>query len=715
MSDGEDEGRGECPLCYEEFDLTDLHFNPCPCGYRICLWCFHNINEQDKKDGMDRSRCPACRREYDDRTIESMSKKPDQKLVEKAMQEKRAAERRERGGKGAGGRQTEPQAVRNRLRSVRVIQRNLVYVTGLPLSMAHDDILRRHDHFGRYGRVLKVVSNRLQVFNSGNAGPTVSAYVTYHRSDDALKCIRSVDGSTLQNSILHASFGTTKYCSKWLEYQPCTNPDCMYLHDLGETDDSFTKDDLATENFQNKTQPQGPGVHAGAVTSLSGTEDAQQTQPVQSLNGAVGPEVEYSHVGAVNADGAPPDVVTQQAHQSVGTTGRIQSMGHGQGHGTPHGYVHRNVQGLDYSYGQSHVHATPIHSAPTVVQQAGPGAFPPLRSDAIEGKHVQEGFDVGQGHVTGQSGGLISYGSDGYGGQILGSMGGQTGMYRGQLGMQVTRQADPRQDINGGRPIQIHRGEQNLPSETNNVQPSLHERFPALHEAASDAKQQAFMEMLMRQQKFDQVQAQQQGPHQYHSQHHSQQQQHVLQNQQPSSQPLRQHPQQQMCGNFGSGVTAVGVQQAAVSGPSQQTQGGQMMGSYGGGGVPGTNFSPFSAAMQQHGGGGRLSSPSNPGIFGPPGFPGPLFGGFGGFSVSNAGYSEPPAHIKSLFSGSDNGHVGRSGPMGAFGGSDGWASGHPAMEKGTPPPGFQSRPPGFASGMMGPGRAIPDRGNGSSG
>jgi hypothetical protein len=41
VDDEEDEC---CPLCVEEFDLSDRNFRPCPCGYQVCSpvhWCSH--------------------------------------------------------------------------------------------------------------------------------------------------------------------------------------------------------------------------------------------------------------------------------------------------------------------------------------------------------------------------------------------------------------------------------------------------------------------------------------------------------------------------------------------------------------------------------------------------------------------------------------------------------------------------------------------------
>ncbi|KAJ8443128.1 hypothetical protein Cgig2_005679 [Carnegiea gigantea] len=47
-----------CPICCEEFDVTDSSFLPCPCGFRLCLFCHKRILEVD-------ARCPGCRKKYD--------------------------------------------------------------------------------------------------------------------------------------------------------------------------------------------------------------------------------------------------------------------------------------------------------------------------------------------------------------------------------------------------------------------------------------------------------------------------------------------------------------------------------------------------------------------------------------------------------------------------------------------------------------------------
>ena len=58
FSDGDDDGDLTCPLCEEELDISDVSFFPCPCGYRICIWCWNHIREN--LNGL----CPACRTPY---------------------------------------------------------------------------------------------------------------------------------------------------------------------------------------------------------------------------------------------------------------------------------------------------------------------------------------------------------------------------------------------------------------------------------------------------------------------------------------------------------------------------------------------------------------------------------------------------------------------------------------------------------------------------
>lgn len=100
-----------------------------------------------------------------------------------------------------------------------------------------------------------MVVNRSNVYQ----GSSVSCYVTYSKSDEAYRCIEMVDGCILNDRVLRASFGTTKYCSYFLRNRTCTNPDCMYLHELGDDKDSFTKEDMQAGKHLARVPP--PQTH----------------------------------------------------------------------------------------------------------------------------------------------------------------------------------------------------------------------------------------------------------------------------------------------------------------------------------------------------------------------------------------------------------------------------------------------------------------------
>ncbi|KAL8516122.1 hypothetical protein ACS0TY_014701 [Phlomoides rotata] len=229
-----DEGEKTCPLCAEEMDLTDQQLKPCKCGYEICVWCWHHIMDMAEKDNTE-GRCPACRTPYNKEKIVATTASCG-RLVSEMNVEKKV-----RSSKG----KNKSSEARKQLASVRVIQRNLVYVVGLPLNFADEDLLQRREYFNQYGKVLKVsisktASGAIQHF----ANSTCSVYITYSKEEEAVRCIQSVHGFVLDGKPLRACFGTTKYCHAWLRNMPCSNPDCLYLHEIGSQEDSFTKDEI---------------------------------------------------------------------------------------------------------------------------------------------------------------------------------------------------------------------------------------------------------------------------------------------------------------------------------------------------------------------------------------------------------------------------------------------------------------------------------------
>lgn len=86
------------------------------------------------------------------------------------------------------------------MQTVRVIQKNLVYVIGLPLEVSSEATIRRKDMFGQYGHLSKiVVNNRNPICDKSS---TCGVYLTYDTNEQALECIKCVDGFTLCGKLL---------------------------------------------------------------------------------------------------------------------------------------------------------------------------------------------------------------------------------------------------------------------------------------------------------------------------------------------------------------------------------------------------------------------------------------------------------------------------------------------------------------------------------
>lgn len=245
-----------CPLCLEELDITDKNFKPCTCGYQICLWCFHNINE--KVDG----KCPNCRSLYQQDKVVMSSMDPE--MIE-AAREERLRKKKENDKKASSGRissSTSSGAIssmvssvpgsfscskhgsKDHLQNIRIMQRNLVYVIGLSANVAREDILKKKDYFGKYGNITKIAINKRQP-QATSQRSSCSVYITYKREEDALHAIEGTNNQLIDGKVVKATFGTTKYCSFFLRNAACSNPNCLYLHQIAPEEDCFMKDDLS--------------------------------------------------------------------------------------------------------------------------------------------------------------------------------------------------------------------------------------------------------------------------------------------------------------------------------------------------------------------------------------------------------------------------------------------------------------------------------------
>ncbi|KAM6986499.1 CCR4-NOT transcription complex subunit 4 isoform 1-T1 [Aplochiton taeniatus] len=226
----------ECPLCMEPLEIDDVNFFPCTCGYQICRFCWHRIRTDE--NGL----CPACRKPYpeDPAVYKPLSQEELQRIKNEKKQKQ--TERKQKITEN-----------RKHLASVRVVQRNLVFVVGLSQRLADPEVLKRPEYFGKFGKIHKVVINNSTSY-AGSQGPSASAYVTYLRSEDALRAIQCVNNVVVDGRTLKASLGTTKYCSYFLKSMQCPKPDCMYLHELGDEAASFTKEEMQAGKHQEYEQ-----------------------------------------------------------------------------------------------------------------------------------------------------------------------------------------------------------------------------------------------------------------------------------------------------------------------------------------------------------------------------------------------------------------------------------------------------------------------------
>jgi hypothetical protein len=123
----------------------------------------------------------------------------------------------------------------------RIIQKNLVHFQGFPDSIYDKDLLLSPEYFGQYGNIIKIVlvSKEDKVLKK----KTNSAYLTFETKEQAAYCILSVDSIKIDNQLVRAFFGTTKYCNHFLNNFKCFNSEkCMFLHNLVD------KSDIIAEN-----------------------------------------------------------------------------------------------------------------------------------------------------------------------------------------------------------------------------------------------------------------------------------------------------------------------------------------------------------------------------------------------------------------------------------------------------------------------------------
>ena len=122
------------------------------------------------------------------------------------------------------------------LSTQRIIQKNLVHFQGFPDRLYSKDLLCSQEYFGQYGIISKIIlTNKMDKKSNKKSN---SAYITFSTFEQAAYAILSVDSIKIDNQLVRAFFGTTKYCNHFLNNFKCFNSEkCMFLHYLVDQND----------------------------------------------------------------------------------------------------------------------------------------------------------------------------------------------------------------------------------------------------------------------------------------------------------------------------------------------------------------------------------------------------------------------------------------------------------------------------------------------
>lgn len=101
---------------------------------------------------------------------------------------------------------------------VRITQKNLIYVIGLPLSFLQlRSELSSESFFGSFGKVEKVFLNQITYLNAEMIPQQLcGAHVTYADNVSASTAIMAIDKMRINDYIVQADFGLNKYCQNFL-------------------------------------------------------------------------------------------------------------------------------------------------------------------------------------------------------------------------------------------------------------------------------------------------------------------------------------------------------------------------------------------------------------------------------------------------------------------------------------------------------------------
>lgn len=134
----------------------------------------------------------------------------------------------------------------SQLEQLRVRQKNIVYIIGLPVSLCNAKLLKSNKWFGKFGVISRICFNTSPKCVKANSIPT---FVTFTEERDALQAIRRMNLYCLADGTrLKTNFGRTKYCPLFCRKEACLNEKCKFLHAWAEHDDIITEQEITDFN-----------------------------------------------------------------------------------------------------------------------------------------------------------------------------------------------------------------------------------------------------------------------------------------------------------------------------------------------------------------------------------------------------------------------------------------------------------------------------------
>lgn len=134
----------------------------------------------------------------------------------------------------------------SQLEQLRVRQKNIVYIIGLPVSLCNAKLLKSNKWFGKFGPISRICFNTSPKCVKANSIPT---FVTYTEESHALQAIRRMNLYCLADGTrLKTNFGRTKYCPLFCRKEACLNEKCKFLHAWADYDDIITEQEITDFN-----------------------------------------------------------------------------------------------------------------------------------------------------------------------------------------------------------------------------------------------------------------------------------------------------------------------------------------------------------------------------------------------------------------------------------------------------------------------------------